>query len=355
MSDYTPKQRKKKAPLIQRFWEKIDKRGPDECWPWLGSRLKRCGHGRININGTVRLAHRVAYELQNGPIPPGLVVRHRCNFAPCCNPAHLELGTQADNMRDIRNNREPVKVPVHPLPDRRPWARFNGRNATPQERFWDKVDDSGECWLWMGAKYSNGYGHFVINRRDYLAHRLAWEWVNGAIPDGTVLMHLCDTPACVRVSHLRLGTPRENSLDMVRKGRQHLLYGKDHPGFGKRRVRCMKGHDLTEDNVVFTDHGKSRRCLICYRASNLTGAKRYIVRHYAEVMEKRRRRRDGTRVGLATGERHGLTTLTEEQVREMRFRHGQGDITFRQLACEYDVCAATVRNIVLRYTWRHVP
>lgn len=69
------------------------------CWNWTAYRSRK-GRGMFKLGGRMRWAHRVAYERWVGPIPDGQVVRHRCDNPGCVNPQHLELGTQADNVRD---------------------------------------------------------------------------------------------------------------------------------------------------------------------------------------------------------------------------------------------------------------
>lgn len=72
---------------------------PDGCIVWTRS-VDRWGYGRITANGKQVGTHRVAYEIAYGPIPDGLLVRHSCDNPPCCNPAHLLLGTVQDNADD---------------------------------------------------------------------------------------------------------------------------------------------------------------------------------------------------------------------------------------------------------------
>lgn len=97
-------------PLVERFWSKVaiaDDSDPGRCWEWQASRM-RFGHGVFNNEH--RAAHRTAYVLTCGPIPPGLCVLHHCDNPPCVRPSHLFLGTRVDNIRDMYSKRREARV-----------------------------------------------------------------------------------------------------------------------------------------------------------------------------------------------------------------------------------------------------
>lgn len=95
-----------KTPL-EKFWEKVDKRGEDECWEWTGTLQSKgnpgCpyGYGCFYHDGKSIRAHRFSYELHNGTIDPDLVICHSCDNTLCVNPNHLWQGTRLDNLIDM--------------------------------------------------------------------------------------------------------------------------------------------------------------------------------------------------------------------------------------------------------------
>ena len=105
--------------------------------------------------------------------------------------------------------------------------------------FWEKVQvgKKDQCWPWL-AHTCHGYGHVRVGPKVKKAHRLVYEEAHGPIPDGLVVMHVCDNRRCVNERHLRLGTPKENNSDRDKKGRQVAKRGEAH-GMSK----------LTEANI----------------------------------------------------------------------------------------------------------
>lgn len=115
------------------------------------------------------------------------------------------------------------------------FLRGHGKRSqkTLEERFWEKVDKSGSvprhmrhlgiCWNWTAGKMPFGYGTFAIGtperKQNVRAHRYSYELSHGAVPKGLCVLHHCDNPACVRPSHLFVGTQSDNRSDCSKKGR----------------------------------------------------------------------------------------------------------------------------------------
>lgn len=94
---------------IKRFWEKVDRSaGDDGCWLWTAGK-KRKGYGVFSLKSKDRTAHRVSWAIHTGSIPDDLHCLHRCDCPPCVNPAHLFLGTNADNVADKTAKNRQVK------------------------------------------------------------------------------------------------------------------------------------------------------------------------------------------------------------------------------------------------------
>lgn len=129
-----------------------------------------------------------------------------------------------------------------------------------EERFWECVDCSGDCWLWNGTIRGNGYGGFYLSNKggSMLAHRAAWLLVHGEPPAGLDLDHLCRVRRCVNPHHLEPVTRKEN-----------LLRG-DGPRLAKERTlaktHCKYGHAFTAENTKWKRGAKM--CRICFRVAD---------------------------------------------------------------------------------------
>lgn len=92
------------------------------------------------------------------------------------------------------------------------------------KRFWEKVDKSGDCWIWIAGTDKDGYG--VFNNNGYAkAHRFAYEITFGEIPKNKIICHHCDNPSCVNPNHIYLGTYKSNARDRQSRNRGRDQYG----------------------------------------------------------------------------------------------------------------------------------
>lgn len=154
------------------------------------------------------------------------------------------------------------------------------QRLTEAQRFWTKVDFSGpppeyrpelgSCWPWTGSTTGAGYGKFYgTNNPDRYAHRWAYEFCAGPIPEELELDHLCRTVLCVRPDHLEAVTHQEN----VQRSPIHFA----------QRTHCPQGHPYDEANtriVKYERGGKGRLCRECGR-------------HYSREYYRRRKKEEG--------------------------------------------------------------
>ena len=135
-------------------------------------------------------------------------------------------------------------------------------NPKQVARFWSKVQTGDGCWKWDGAIASHGYGVLNVNGRIKRAHRVAWELLNGPIPERAVVLHSCDTPSCVNPLHLSIGTQAQNLADMWAKGRAG-----GRPAAQAAQTHCKRGHEFNDANTYMTPKGQ-RTCRACRRLHN---------------------------------------------------------------------------------------
>ncbi len=123
------------------------------------------------------------------------------------------------------------------------WMKVRICDKTTDLRY--KTEYIGSCWIWTYALSPSGYGAFQWDGKRRRSHRIAYQIAFGEIPEDKLVCHKCDNPSCVNPQHLFLGSPKQNTQDMIYKGRLNRSRGEDkgisfRKETGKWRVRYMK-------------------------------------------------------------------------------------------------------------------
>lgn len=130
------------------------------------------------------------------------------------------------------------------------------RSVNPVYRFFDSVLVGDGCWPWQGHRNADGYGVFTFNKKPMPAHRVAYEWLAGSIPEGLTLDHLCRRRDCVNPRHLEPVTRGENTLR-----------GQTITAANKLKTACCHGHPFTPENIYRPPGApNTRMCRACMHA-----------------------------------------------------------------------------------------
>ncbi len=180
--------------------------------------------------------------------------------------------------------------------------------------FWSRCAKSDGCWIWQGRPRRDGYGQIKIDGLPVGAHRVAWKLAHPTeeIPTGYLICHHCDTPICVRPDHLFLGTAKDNSRDMMNKGRS--VKGRAYPG----SIRRGDLHHFRQHPELIPRGDKS-------------GARKHPESY-------------------AKGQDRWQAKVTEDQVREIRRLRATGAL-LKELAMQFGISIPTVCTITTRRNW----
>ncbi len=235
---------------LERFWSQVASEGDHLIWNGPMAVGEPQAHlQRHPTRIRVRAAH-VAWGLLVGERRGSALVRD-CDVARCIAPEHRHDGSVAEHERFSRERREAA--------------------------FWARVDMSGgadACWEWTGPTPERdgwrAYPSTQIHGTAMSAHRAAWAFTHGAVPQGMFVCHSCDNPPCCNPSHLWLGTPAQNSADMAAKGRARP---------GRKRPDCLtaRGEDAVMAKLTNAQVGEMRELYATGRFTQAVLGRRFGI------------------------------------------------------------------------------
>lgn len=185
----------------------------NQCWNWS----KACysdGYGKVGVNYKVYAVHRLSFQLSNSEIPDHLIVRHKCDNKKCCNPEHLELGTQSDNILDSVSrlgkkefNTSNINVLTRKLKSLEEKIEYYLLNTYR--------DNDRNCLIPIELKPLSGdYYRIELLNKSYLLHRLILAHkINKQYDEVNIARHICHNKKCINPEHLIEGNLSDNTLN----------------------------------------------------------------------------------------------------------------------------------------------
>ena len=195
------------------------------------------------------------------------------------------------------------------------------------DRFFSKIEKTNSCWNWSAQIYPSGYGAFYMNSKNTLSHRASWVIHFGEIPKGMLVCHACDNPKCVNPDHLWLGTHKENTNDMIVKGRKKIMPAKIDHDFHKCVFDLyLKGFNQRDIAKKFSVHQKT-----IWR----------ILHTFIDVRKN------------ILGENNPLNKLKKTEVLEIRNEYARTRKIIG-LSEKFNVSRGCIENIIYRRSWKHI-